>query len=284
MKTIDLLFKTLWTPDKNKLSALESSINISINYDNLITLNQEEILSQDIKLSEQDKNISKIQQHALTKVEYSEDIVTTREIKQNTIQNVQNLNSQLNWEELEYKAKNCHACNLCHNRKNVVIERGSRNAKWMFIGEAPGEQEDIQGKPFVGASGQLLDKMISAMNLDPNTDVYIANIIKCRPPQNRNPDSQEIDMCKNYILNQIELVKPQIIILLGRFAIQTILSTSNAVGKLRGTVHKFNNKIPTIATYHPSYLLRTPDAKRDAWNDLQLAMKTFSEVHELTSN
>ncbi|MDD3265635.1 MAG: uracil-DNA glycosylase [Burkholderiales bacterium] len=278
MKTVDLLFKTLWIPDKNKLSELKDSINLQIDYDNLSTLNHSESKTLNNTLD----TIKVIATNQPAKLINHESVEAVKDhvvqINKMVVQHTQKSSSKLTWEELEYQAKNCHDCDLCHDRKNVVIERGSRNAKWMFIGEAPGEQEDIQGKPFVGASGQLLDKMIRAMKLNPETDVYIANIIKCRPPQNRNPVTQEIELCKNYILNQIELIQPKVIILLGRFAIQTILSTTNAVGKLRGTIHKFNNEIPTIATYHPSYLLRTPDAKREAWNDLQLAMKTFSDL------
>lgn len=179
-----------------------------------------------------------------------------------------------NWQELEHQIINCQKCKLCYGRKNVVIDRGQRSARWMFIGEGPGEQEDIQGKPFVGASGQLLDKMIAAMQLSPENDVYIANVVKCRPPNNRNPNEEEITACSNYLFSQIAMVKPNIIITLGRFAIQTLLKTTLAVGKLRGKVNYYQD-IPVIATYHPSYLLRTPEAKKDAWNDLQLAMKTF---------
>lgn len=179
-----------------------------------------------------------------------------------------------NWQELEHQIINCQKCKLCYGRKNVVIDRGQRSARWMFIGEGPGEQEDIQGKPFVGASGQLLDKMIAAMQLSPENDVYIANVVKCRPPNNRNPNEEEITACSNYLFSQIAMVKPNIIITLGRFAIQTLLKTTLAVGKLRSKVNYYQD-IPVIATYHPSYLLRTPEAKKDAWNDLQLAMKTF---------
>ena len=179
-----------------------------------------------------------------------------------------------NWQELEHQIINCQKCKLCYGRKNVVIDRGKRNARWMFIGEGPGEQEDIQGKPFVGASGQLLDKMITAMQLSPENDVYIANVVKCRPPNNRNPNEEEIAACSNYLLSQIAMVKPDIIITLGRFAIQTLLKTTLAVGKLRNKVNYYQDT-PVIATYHPSYLLRTPEAKKDAWADLQLAMKTF---------
>lgn len=179
-----------------------------------------------------------------------------------------------NWQELEHQIINCQKCKLCYGRKNVVIDRGKRNARWMFIGEGPGEQEDIQGKPFVGASGQLLDKMITAMQLSPENDVYIANVVKCRPPNNRNPNEEEIAACSNYLLSQIAMVKPDIIITLGRFAIQTLLKTTLAVGKLRNKVNYYQDT-PVIATYHPSYLLRTPEAKKDAWADLQLAMRTF---------
>lgn len=179
-----------------------------------------------------------------------------------------------NWQELEHQIINCQKCKLCYGRKNVVIDRGQRSARWMFIGEGPGEQEDIQGKPFVGASGQLLDKMIAAMQLSPENDVYIANVVKCRPPNNRNPNEEEITACSNYLFSKIAMVKPNIIITLGRFAIQTLLKTTLAVGKLRSKVNYYQD-IPVIATYHPSYLLRTPEAKKDAWNDLQLAMKTF---------
>lgn len=180
------------------------------------------------------------------------------------------------WQHLVNQIRSCDKCKLHHSRTHVVIERGTRNAHWMFVGEGPGEQEDLQGKPFVGASGQLLDKMISAMQLDIQQDVYIANVVKCRPPKNRNPELEEIAQCSNYLKEQIALVKPQIIITLGRFAAQTILNSDSAVGKLRNKVHDYHG-IPVIVTYHPSYLLRTPSAKRDSWQDLQLALKVFAE-------
>ena len=186
------------------------------------------------------------------------------------------LNEELikNWDVLIDQVNNCSKCNLCHARKNVVIERGNREAKWMFIGEGPGEQEDIAGLPFVGASGQLLDKMIAAMKLDKDKDVYICNVVKCRPPYNRNPELDEINSCKNYLLSQIANVRPQIIVALGRFASQTLLDSSLAIGKLRSQRHLFQ-EIPLIVTYHPSYLLRNPSAKKEAWDDLQLAMQIF---------
>jgi DNA polymerase len=199
---------------------------------------------------------------------------TTNLVNSNPIQNTELID---NWDTLVSNITNCTKCDLCLKRKNVVIERGNRSAKWMFVGEGPGEQEDIQGKPFVGASGQLLQKMIVAMQLDPAIDVYICNVVKCRPPSNRNPEPKEIELCRNYLFSQIELVKPQIIITLGRFAHQTLLNTSVALGRLRLKQHYYN-KTPLIVTYHPAYLLRNPSAKKDAWADLQLAIQVFKET------
>lgn len=182
------------------------------------------------------------------------------------------------WDVLTDLINNCTDCKLCHRRKNLVIERGSRNAKWMFVGEAPGENEDLEGKPFVGSAGQLLDKMLLAMKLDKDNDVYICNVVKCRPPQNRNPEIDEIEACNNYLLSQIALVNPQIIVALGRIAAHTLLNTTQATTKLRQQIHHISNNIPVVVTYHPAYLLRNPSAKKDTWEDLQLAMKTFANL------
>jgi len=181
------------------------------------------------------------------------------------------------WDTLVSDITNCTKCELCHGRQNVVIERGSRTAKWMFIGEGPGENEDKEGKPFVGAAGALLQKMLIAMKLDPENDVYICNVVKCRPPYNRNPEPHEIDSCKNYLLSQIALVQPKIIVTLGRFAFHTLLNTTAATAKFRGKINHFND-IPLIVTYHPAYLLRNPAAKKDSWTDLQLALQVFGSV------
>lgn len=200
-----------------------------------------------------------------------------------TVQEVEQIKPEAelinDWNTLVSSVTNCAKCALCHSRQNVVIERGSRLAKWMFIGEGPGEQEDIQGKPFVGASGQLLQKMIGAMQLDPENDVYICNVVKCRPPSNRNPNPEEINQCKNYVFSQIQLVNPQIIVTLGRFAYQTLLNTEVALGKLRLKQHNYQ-QTPVIVTYHPAYLLRNPSAKKDAWADLQLAMQVFNDISQ----
>lgn len=183
------------------------------------------------------------------------------------------------WDKLCFSIKNCAKCELSYGRTHPVIDRGNRNAKWMFIGEAPGAEEDLQGLPFVGLSGQLLEKMISAMNLDLNHDIYITNVIKCRPPHNRNPQPSEIAACSDYLTSQINLVAPQIIITLGRIAAQSLLAIDTAIGKLRGNIYYYQ-QIPVIVTYHPAYLLRNPNAKKDAWADLQLALKTFSTISQ----
>ncbi len=274
--TLDLLIGNLWQVDTAKLTRLCQNAAIP-----LPQLRQQSILNStpQIRSSEiaatpiitpPSIQLAPIPAVALAKPQPQEprhnkdtQVVTTAQLV-NTLEN-------MNWEQLAHKVSICENCKLCENRTQTVLERGNRNAKWMFIGEGPGEQEDLQGRPFVGASGQLLDKMISAMKLNTENDVYIANVIKCRPPRNRNPEPEEISSCKNYLLQQIKLVNPQMIITLGRYAVQTLLDTELAVGKLRGKVHHYQN-IPLIATYHPSYLLRTPSAKKDAWDDLQLAM------------
>lgn len=188
----------------------------------------------------------------------------------------QHINLISNWDELLQQINSCNKCILCSGRKNVVIERGNRNAQIMFVGEGPGEHEDKQGLPFVGLSGQLLDKMIKAMKLNIQLDTYICNVVKCRPPHNRNPENNEINSCNNYLLSQINLVQPKLIIALGRFAGQTLLNTHLATSKLRGTIHYFNSKTPVIVTYHPSYLLRNPSAKKAVWEDLQSAMQILA--------
>ncbi len=255
-----LLFNNLWIANSNKISKLNPNLVVSDNY----TIQTPPIETINVK------------------TEIKPQFIINPEAKPNLdqiaypIKNISEVNFN-NWDTLTDQIINCTKCNLCYGRKNVVIERGNRNSSWLFVGEGPGEHEDLQGRPFVGPSGQLLDKMISAMKLNPQDDVYICNVVKCRPPFNRNPEPSEIDSCKHYLLNQIELVKPKIIITLGRFASQTLLNTELAIGKLRNKVHYFKDT-PLIITYHPSYLLRNADAKKDAWADLQLAMKTFGEL------
>jgi len=170
--------------------------------------------------------------------------------------------------ELQEVVLKCHLCNLAKTRKNVVFGEGNPNAKLMFIGEAPGREEDLQGKPFVGRSGEVLTKMIeNVLNLN-RKDVYIANIIKCRPPQNRDPELSEVESCKGYILKQIEIIKPQIIVTLGRIAFRYLLNDETPITKARGKIYDFKG-IKVIPTFHPSYLLRNPSKKKEAMIDLK---------------
>ncbi|MHA6905039.1 uracil-DNA glycosylase family protein [Ralstonia syzygii subsp. celebesensis] len=180
------------------------------------------------------------------------------------------------WAQLEAAVSGCTACKLCERRTQTVFGVGDRQADWMLIGEAPGEQEDRQGEPFVGQAGKLLDSMLRAIGLSRERGVFIANVLKCRPPGNRDPEPDEVAMCDPYLKSQIALVKPRVIIVLGRFAAQSLLQTQTPVGKLRGKVHEVDG-VPVVVTYHPAYLLRTLTDKARAWEDLCLARKVYAE-------
>ena len=184
----------------------------------------------------------------------------------------------MDWPELRDAVANCTACGLCRGRKQTVFGVGHPQAHWMIVGEAPGEQEDQQGEPFVGKSGQLLDNMLRAIGLTrqqapPHQQVYIANTLKCRPPGNRNPQPDELAQCEPFLIRQLELVRPRIILAMGRFAVQSLLRSAEPIGKLRGKVHHFQG-VPLIVTYHPAYLLRSLEEKARAWDDLCLAVET----------
>lgn len=180
------------------------------------------------------------------------------------------------WAQLEAAVSGCTACKLCERRTQTVFGVGDRQADWMLIGEAPGEQEDRQGEPFVGQAGKLLDSMLRAIGLSRETGVFIANVLKCRPPGNRDPEPDEVAMCDPYLKRQIALIKPRVIVVLGRFAAQSLLQTQTPVGKLRGKVHEVDG-VPVVVTYHPAYLLRTLTDKARAWEDLCLARKVYTE-------
>lgn len=170
-------------------------------------------------------------------------------------------------------AMNCRTCRLCETRTNVVFEDGNRSARLMFIGEGPGADEDVQGIPFVGRAGQLLTRMIQSMGFDRSRDVYIANIVKCRPPQNRNPQDDEAGPCMPFLYRQIELVNPDVIVLLGAVPLQFLMGI-RGIGKVRGQWLDYKG-IKVMATFHPAYLLRNPPAKADAWADLKKVMAFF---------
>ena len=177
----------------------------------------------------------------------------------------------------------CRACGLCESRTQTVFGVGHPQAHWLVVGEAPGEEEDRQGEPFVGASGQLLDRMLAALQLSrsadgpPERSVYIANTLKCRPPRNRNPSAEELASCEPFLVRQIELQQPRMILAMGRFAVQTLLRSDAPIGRLRGQVHRYQG-VPLVVSYHPAYLLRSLGEKAKAWEDLCLAADTVQQA------
>jgi len=183
----------------------------------------------------------------------------------------------LDWGGLQSGVSCCTACDLHASRTQTVFGVGNRNADWLVIGEAPGADEDKQGEPFVGRAGQLLNAMLLACGFK-REQVYIANILKCRPPNNRDPRPEEVLSCEPFLMRQIEMIQPKLILAVGRIAAQNLLQCDTPIGKLRGRVHQFRDTgIPLVATYHPAYLLRSPAEKRKSWQDLQLAMRTVQE-------
>lgn len=181
--------------------------------------------------------------------------------------------------ESHFKAINqCDKCSLCGSRTKFVYGVGNPNADIMFVGEAPGRDEDLQGEPFVGRAGKLLDKIIAAMNFS-RQDVYIANILKCRPPGNRDPQPDEMRTCIPYLKEQIRLIRPKFLVALGRIAAHGLLETNTPLGRLRGQWHKFEN-IPLIVTYHPAALLRFPQYKRPTWEDMQKLMAEYERTEQ----
>ncbi len=188
--------------------------------------------------------------------------------------------ASMDWETLERTVAGCLACPLAARRTHTVFGAGRHEAHWMVIGEAPGEQEDLSGEPFVGASGRLLDRMLAALGLardaaEPERQVYIANTVKCRPPGNRNPQPAELAACEAYLARQIALVRPRVILALGRVAAHWLLRTDLPLGRLRGRAHRYEG-VPLVVTYHPAYLLRQAEDKARAWDDLCLAREVVA--------
>jgi len=189
--------------------------------------------------------------------------------------------AHMDWDVLHQSISSCQACDLCKDRKQAVPGVGDRQASWLLIGEGPGVEEDAQGEPFVGQAGRLLDAMLEAIDLKRGEDVYIANAVKCRPPGNRTPDISEITTCFPYLKRQIELIRPTLIILLGRAAVQAVLGESQSLASLRGKILRYENggqDIPVIVTYHPAYLLRNLPDKLKAWEDLCRARQRMRET------
>jgi uracil-DNA glycosylase family 4 len=185
---------------------------------------------------------------------------------------IQNAEDEPTLEALSKKAHKCKRCEkLASSRTNVVFGTGSEHAELVFVGEAPGREEDKQGKPFVGRAGELLTKMIVAMGFT-RDQVYICNVLKCRPPENRNPLPNEVENCSPYLKCQLRLLKPKILVALGKFAAQTLLQTETPISQLRGKFHEYEG-IPLMPTYHPAYLLRNPSEKKTVWEDLKKVME-----------
>jgi len=187
----------------------------------------------------------------------------------------------MDWPALRAAVSACRACALCESRTQTVFGVGHPQAELMVVGEAPGEQEDLKGEPFVGPAGQLLDAMLQAIGLSrregpPEQQVYIANTLKCRPPRNRNPEPAELAKCEPFLRRQLALVQPKIILAMGRFAVQQLLGSDEAVGRLRGRIHTYEG-VPLVVTYHPAYLLRQPSDKAKAWEDLCLAASLLKQ-------
>ena len=180
------------------------------------------------------------------------------------------------WDSLAAAVAGCERCELHRGRTQTVFGVGQRDANWFVIGEAPGQEEDRKGEPFVGRAGQLLNSMLEALGMT-RGEVYIANILKCRPPANRDPRPEEVACCEPYLKRQIELIRPRLILCVGRIAAQNLLKTQTPIGKLRGRSHTYG-EIPVVVTYHPAYLLRSPAEKRRAWQDLLLAKRLFEDL------
>lgn len=183
-----------------------------------------------------------------------------------------------NWEELEKSIQNCQKCKLCQNRKNIVFGEGNKQAKIMFIGEGPGADEDIQGLPFVGKAGQLMNKAFQGLEID-RSSVYIANIVKCRPPANRVPEEDEAKACMEYLRNQVVLIKPKIIVLLGSTALKNILGKEYGITACRGKWIE-QKEIWYMPTWHPAALLRDENKKIEFWKDLKEVVKKYNEIND----
>ncbi len=184
---------------------------------------------------------------------------------------------QMHWDQLKSSVSCCTSCPLSQTRTQTVFGVGDENADWLFIGEGPGAREDATGEPFVGQAGKLLDQMLAAIKLTRDHQVYITNIVKCRPPNNRNPSLYEAQQCEPYLTRQIALIKPKLIVALGKVAAQNLLKSDDSISSLRGKLHNFSG-IPLIVTYHPAYLLRSLPEKAKAWKDLCFAFSTMQSL------
>ena len=187
----------------------------------------------------------------------------------------------MDWDELKQSVSGCTACRLHESRTRTVFGVGDEKADWLFVGEGPGAEEDRQGEPFVGQAGKLLDNMLAAIGLTRDKNVYIANTVKCRPPGNRNPEPDEMAACEPYLTQQIALIKPKLVVALGKVAAQRLLGSDHSIASLRGKLHQAHGT-PLIVTYHPAYLLRNLPDKAKAWEDLCFAVRTMQSLQDST--
>jgi len=187
--------------------------------------------------------------------------------------------ARMDWTALKAAVAACTACGLRKTCKQTVFGVGDEQADWLLAGEAPGAEEDARGEPFVGQAGKLLDAMLAGIGLKRGEDVYIANVLKCRPPGNRNPEAPEVAQCAPFLARQVELIRPRLILAMGRFACQTLLDTDASIASLRGRVHRYRG-VPLIVSYHPAYLLRNLPDKAKAWEDLCFARRTMADLRQ----
>ena len=221
-------------------------------------------------------------QAVIEKVNEERNISTNNELASTQL-NAEQIKIAESLDELKKTVSECTLCDLHRSRTQTVFGVGHPAAKWLIIGEAPGADEDRLGEPFVGRAGQLLTSMLRAMGLA-REEVFIANILKCRPPNNRDPQADEVNHCSSYLRQQIELIQPRIILVVGRIAAQSLLNTNTPIGKMRGQQYMYQDtEIPVVATYHPAYLLRSPQQKRKAWEDLKFAMQVYSLQTEISA-
>jgi len=232
-------------------------------------------------VSQKKTGLDNLQQSLINHLEfYSELGVTHLQIeKKSADSRIENqLNTTVNLVNVQKELGDCTRCKLHTTRKNIVFGVGNSDANLMFVGEAPGHDEDVQGEPFVGRAGQLLTKIIQAIEFE-REDVYIANILKCRPPNNRNPEPDEIEVCEPFLFKQIEAIKPRILVALGKYAAQTLLQTKEPISRIRGRYFDYRGLL-LMPTFHPSYLLRSPSAKRFVWADMQKVRDTLREMSD----
>ena len=185
----------------------------------------------------------------------------------------------MNWPQLREAVASCKSCGLCKQRKQAVFGVGHESAPWLFVGEGPGADEDEQGEPFVGQAGRLLDSMMAAIGIQRGRDAYIANVVKCRPPGNRTPTLEEAAACAPFLDRQVDLIRPKLIVALGKTAAMRLLQTEASLGSLRGQLHRYRGT-PLVVTYHPAYLLRTLPDKAKAWEDLLFARRALKRIEE----